>query len=251
MQIYLTYANIIGREREAYLDAGTKTMTKAWRLTVLFFLFSLFSGLILCVHALYNLCSAGLRLSSPPVLLFSSGFSFLSSLSFVFRSQSPSLCFSSFSVPPALRGFFFFLVFFFLFSLGSVFFFLSVFFRSPVSSALSPAFCWVPPPPNSPVLASYWFPVLTPLWKQRNGNVMEDWLLSSSAARGLSLWPPLFPWEETEEQQFFFFLFSPSFSFSLVCRFFSSLWFLPLLTGSPSLVFITRECHAVAWILMQ
>jgi len=112
MQIYLTYANIIGREREAYLDAGTKTMTKAWRLTVLFSLFSLFSGLILCVHALYNLCSTGLRLSSPPVLLFSSGFSFLSSLSFVFCYQSPSLCFSSFSVPPALRGFFFFPVFF-------------------------------------------------------------------------------------------------------------------------------------------
>jgi len=56
MQIYLTYANIIGREREAYLDAGTKTMTKVWRLVVLFSLFSLFSGLILYVHALYNLC---------------------------------------------------------------------------------------------------------------------------------------------------------------------------------------------------
>jgi hypothetical protein len=52
MQIYLTCANIKGREREAYLDAGTKTMTKAWRLAVLFSLFSLFSGLILCVHAL-------------------------------------------------------------------------------------------------------------------------------------------------------------------------------------------------------
>jgi len=63
MQIYLTCANIKGREREAYLDSETKTMTKAWRLAVLFSLFSLFSGLILCVHALiisvyYLLCTS-------------------------------------------------------------------------------------------------------------------------------------------------------------------------------------------------
>ena len=160
MQIYLTYANIIGREREAYLDAGTKTMTKAWRLAVLFSFFSLFSGLILCVHTLYNLCSAGLRLSSPPILLFSSGFSFLSSLSFVFRSQSPSLCFSSFFFSPPCPSWPFLLLGFSPCSALALPFSSSQFSPvPPVSSVLSPAFCWVPPPlifgPSSSVAEAF------------------------------------------------------------------------------------------------
>jgi hypothetical protein len=51
---------------------------------------------------------------------------------------------------------------------------------------------------------------------------------------------------------FFFFFFSSLLSSALFP--FQSLVFLPFSpppAGSPSLVFITRECHAVAWILMQ